>query len=161
MTIDRYTKNALQLYWKRGDDEEVLTDEEVSDLEGDILIDENEIAKIFRIKTDIFDFKMPLCKSFKEFNYLLKIDTDLLTDDIPGFKTYEEFKNEWIDDFHELDYEFRIKLEEYWWRMNDDECSPFTNWRNFICGRNEEEANQEERESEDDHDIIDFDNDLD
>ncbi|GJY71544.1 hypothetical protein Tco_0475247 [Tanacetum coccineum] len=32
--------------------------------------------------------------------------------------------------FHELDYELLVKLEEYWWKMNDHKCSPFTNWRN-------------------------------
>ncbi|GKE00385.1 hypothetical protein Tco_1388368 [Tanacetum coccineum] len=37
-----------------------------------------------------------MCKEFKEFNYLLKIDPDLLTKDIKGFKTYEEFKDDWI-----------------------------------------------------------------
>ncbi|GKE40302.1 hypothetical protein Tco_1463707 [Tanacetum coccineum] len=48
---------------KRGDDEVVLTNEELSDVEDENLIDENE------------------------FNYLLKVDADLLTNDIHGFKT--------------------------------------------------------------------------
>ncbi|GJT11519.1 reverse transcriptase domain-containing protein [Tanacetum coccineum] len=60
-TVDWYTKNALWIYWMRGDDEE-----------------------------------MPLCEAFKEFNYLFKIDVDVLTKDIHGFKTYEEYKDEWI-----------------------------------------------------------------
>ncbi|GKB84978.1 hypothetical protein Tco_0957250 [Tanacetum coccineum] len=30
---------------------------------------------------------------FKEFNYLLKIDPDVLTNDIVGFKTYDEYKD--------------------------------------------------------------------
>ncbi|GKC07683.1 hypothetical protein Tco_0999293 [Tanacetum coccineum] len=95
-TMDWYTKKALWIYWKRGDDEVVLIDEEISDLEDEKLINENEIAKIFKIKTDIFNFETPLCKAFNEFNYLLKVDMDLFTHDIPGFKTYEEFKNKWI-----------------------------------------------------------------
>ncbi|GKE78932.1 hypothetical protein Tco_1545052, partial [Tanacetum coccineum] len=33
---------------------------------------------------------------FKEFSYLLKIDHDLLTKDIKGFKTYDEYKDDWI-----------------------------------------------------------------
>ncbi|GJS40466.1 hypothetical protein Tco_0565509 [Tanacetum coccineum] len=81
---------------KRGDDEVVLTDEEISDLEDENLIDENEIVEIFKIQTDIFNFETPLCKAFNEFNYLLKVDTNLFTHDIPGFKTYEEYKNAWI-----------------------------------------------------------------
>ncbi|GKB25400.1 ATP-dependent DNA helicase PIF1 [Tanacetum coccineum] len=66
----------------RGDDEEVLTDEENSDLEDENLIKENKIAEIFRIETDIFDFETPLCEAFMEFNYLLKIEIDVLTNDI-------------------------------------------------------------------------------
>ncbi|GJT55971.1 hypothetical protein Tco_0991025, partial [Tanacetum coccineum] len=31
--------------------------------------------------------------TFKEFNYLLKIDVDVLTNDIPGFKTYDNYKD--------------------------------------------------------------------
>ncbi|GKA04805.1 VIER F-box protein 2 [Tanacetum coccineum] len=81
-TMDWYTKNVLWIYWTRGDDEEVLTDEENSDLEDENLIKENKIAEIFRIETDIFDFEIPLCKAFKEFNYLLKIEIDVLTNDI-------------------------------------------------------------------------------
>ncbi|GJQ91762.1 hypothetical protein Tco_0002901 [Tanacetum coccineum] len=38
--------------------------------------------------------------AFDESNYLLKVDTDLFTHDIPGFKTYEEFKNEWISEWN-------------------------------------------------------------
>nr|GEW79272.1 hypothetical protein [Tanacetum cinerariifolium] len=33
---------------------------------------------------------------FKEFNYVLHIDPDVLTKDIEGFKTYEEYKDDWI-----------------------------------------------------------------
>ncbi|GJY69528.1 hypothetical protein Tco_0472510 [Tanacetum coccineum] len=53
MTMDWYTKNALWVYWKRGDEEEL------SDLEEENLND-NEVAKIFRIETDIFHFETPL-----------------------------------------------------------------------------------------------------
>ncbi|GKC43069.1 hypothetical protein Tco_1060791 [Tanacetum coccineum] len=41
--------------------------------------------------------KKPLCLAFNEFNYLLKVDPDLLTKDIMGFKTYEDYKNEWSE----------------------------------------------------------------
>ncbi|GJV99124.1 hypothetical protein Tco_1554376 [Tanacetum coccineum] len=96
LTMDWYTKNALWMYWIRGDDVEVLTDKELSDLKETYVNEEDEIAKIFRIKTNIFHFETPVCKSFNEFNYLLKINTDLLTHDIPGFKIYKEYKNAWI-----------------------------------------------------------------
>ncbi|GJX50563.1 hypothetical protein Tco_0277408 [Tanacetum coccineum] len=37
-----------------------------------------------------------LCSAFNEFNYLLKVDPDLLTKDIIGFKTYDDYKDDWI-----------------------------------------------------------------
>ncbi|GKA47710.1 hypothetical protein Tco_0740593 [Tanacetum coccineum] len=80
---------ALWIYWIRGDDEVELTDEESSD-------DEDDIAEVFRIDTNIFDYETPLCSTFKEFNYLLEVDPDLLIKDIIGFKTYEDYKNDWI-----------------------------------------------------------------
>nr|GFD31165.1 hypothetical protein [Tanacetum cinerariifolium] len=69
----------------KGDNEVELTDEESSDFDN-----EEDVAGIFRIETNVFDFKTPLCRTFKEFNYLLQIDPDVLTKDTEGFKTYEE-----------------------------------------------------------------------
>ncbi|GJY23159.1 hypothetical protein Tco_0396817 [Tanacetum coccineum] len=62
-----------------GDDEVKLTDEESSD-------NEDVIAEVFRIDTNIFDYETPLCSAFNEFNYLLKVDPDLLTKDIMGLR---------------------------------------------------------------------------
>ncbi|GJY85004.1 hypothetical protein Tco_0499030 [Tanacetum coccineum] len=72
-----------------GDDEVELTDEESSD-------DMDNVGEVFRIDTNLFNFETPMCKAFKEFNYLLQVDPDLLTKDIDGFKTYEDYKNDWI-----------------------------------------------------------------
>ncbi|GJS00886.1 hypothetical protein Tco_0317394 [Tanacetum coccineum] len=36
--------------------------------------------------------------------------------------------------FHELDYGLLEKLQDYWWKLNEHECSPFANWRNYIRG---------------------------
>nr|GFA37763.1 hypothetical protein [Tanacetum cinerariifolium] len=72
------------------------TNDETSDLEETDHDDEQKIDEIFRIKTNLFDYETPLCEEFKELNHLLKIDLDLLTKDIEGFKTYEEFKDDWI-----------------------------------------------------------------
>ncbi|GJZ40184.1 hypothetical protein Tco_0586747 [Tanacetum coccineum] len=57
---------------------------------------EQEIGEIFRIETNLFDYETPLCEKLKKFNYLLKIDLDVLTKDTEGFKTYEEYKDDWI-----------------------------------------------------------------
>ncbi|GJU40030.1 hypothetical protein Tco_1192987 [Tanacetum coccineum] len=77
-------------------DEIEPTNEGSSDLEETDHDHEQEIGEIFRIGTNLFDYETPLCEEFKEFNYLLKIDPDLFTKDIEGFKTYEEFKDDWI-----------------------------------------------------------------
>ncbi|GJV85571.1 hypothetical protein Tco_1525469 [Tanacetum coccineum] len=52
-TMDHYTKKSLWIYWIRGDDEVELTDEEFSD-------NDDEVAEVFRIDTNIFDFEMPI-----------------------------------------------------------------------------------------------------
>ncbi|GKB67931.1 retrovirus-related pol polyprotein from transposon TNT 1-94 [Tanacetum coccineum] len=80
----------------RGDDQEVITDDELPNLGDGNLTEEYEISQIFRIDTDIFHFETPLSEAFKEFNCLLKIDVDVLTNDILGFKTYDEYKDVWI-----------------------------------------------------------------
>nr|GEU60019.1 hypothetical protein [Tanacetum cinerariifolium] len=89
--IDHYTKRTLWIYLLRGDDDVELTDEESFDFN-----DKGEVAGIFRIETNVFDFETPLCRTFKEFNYLLQINPDVLTKDIDGFKTYKEYKDDWI-----------------------------------------------------------------
>ncbi|GJU44870.1 retrovirus-related pol polyprotein from transposon TNT 1-94 [Tanacetum coccineum] len=88
-TMDQYTMKALWIYWIRGYDEVEITDEESSD-------DEDEITEVFRINTNIFDYETPICLAFNEFNYLLKVDPNLLTKDIKGFKTYDDYKNDWV-----------------------------------------------------------------
>ncbi|GJZ63628.1 hypothetical protein Tco_0620049 [Tanacetum coccineum] len=60
-----------------------------------------ETTEIFKIKTDVFYYETPLCLAFNEFNYILKVDPDLLTKDIMGFKTYEDYKDDWIYEWNE------------------------------------------------------------
>ncbi|GKC48585.1 hypothetical protein Tco_1071330 [Tanacetum coccineum] len=89
-----------QDYWRRGYDEEVMTNNELSNPKDENLTDKYEIAQIFRIDTNLFDFDTPLCRAFKEFNYLSQINVNVLTKDIPGFKTYEEYKDDWINEWN-------------------------------------------------------------
>ncbi|GKD41604.1 hypothetical protein Tco_1261811 [Tanacetum coccineum] len=49
-----------------------------------------------------------------------------------GVMNFCEWLKRCFENFHELDYELLVKLEEYWWKMNDHECSPFSNWRYHI-----------------------------
>ncbi|GJU94965.1 hypothetical protein Tco_1319721 [Tanacetum coccineum] len=51
-----------------------------------------------------------------------------------GYMTYFQ-DNEWsFGNFHELDYELLVKLQDYWWKINNHECSPFSKWRDHIRG---------------------------
>ncbi|GJQ96350.1 hypothetical protein Tco_0007489 [Tanacetum coccineum] len=147
----------------------------------------DDIADIFKIEGNLFDYETPLCKAFNDFNYLLKIDTDLFTFNIQGIGTYEEYElnnhvtrdleGPWLDNgvpyqlsdgklkketlmhkakveeswgnatpgvmkfcawlinsfgnFHELDYNVLVKLQECWWKMNAHEVSPFTRLESY------------------------------
>ncbi|GJR89344.1 hypothetical protein Tco_0213355 [Tanacetum coccineum] len=93
--MDVFTKGALWDYWKMSGDEIDVSDDESSDLE-EYRSDKEEIIKIFKIETDVFEYETPLCLTFNEFNYILKVDPDLCTKDIMGFKTYEDYKDDWI-----------------------------------------------------------------
>ncbi|GKC74888.1 hypothetical protein Tco_1120771 [Tanacetum coccineum] len=95
-TMDIFTKGASWDYWKMGSDEIEVSDDESSDLEKYRSDKEEETAEIFKIETDIFDYETPLCLAFNKFNYILKVDPDLLTKDTMGFKTYEDYKDDWI-----------------------------------------------------------------
>ncbi|GJV92966.1 SGNH hydrolase-type esterase domain-containing protein [Tanacetum coccineum] len=101
LDMDWYTRNAIWIYWARGNDEVELSNEESSDPDDENLIDENEVVEIFRIETNLFDFETPTRRAFKEFNYLLQIDPDVLTKDTDGFKTYDEYKDDWIYELNE------------------------------------------------------------
>ncbi|GJU70143.1 ribonuclease H-like domain-containing protein [Tanacetum coccineum] len=65
--------------------------------------DPDDIVDIFKIERNLFNLETPLCKTFNEFNYLLKIDTDLFAFDIAKIKTYEEYElnNNMIEDLEE------------------------------------------------------------
>ena len=89
-TMDRATKNVLWIYWIRGEDEEVECNNESS---HDYPTMKEGIEELFSIDIDVFNYETPLSQKFKEFNYLLQINAGVLTGDLPGFKTYEEFKN--------------------------------------------------------------------
>ncbi|GJQ95047.1 hypothetical protein Tco_0006186 [Tanacetum coccineum] len=126
---------------KGGDDEEVLTYDDFSDLEEENLSEDNEIAKIIRIEIDIFDFETPLYKEFKDFNHLLQIDVDALTRDLLGFKTYADYK-----------------MQEYWWGKKDDEESSEDAWSNNLPN-DDNDAIQANQERFDDHEPIEGDDD--
>ncbi|GJY09031.1 hypothetical protein Tco_0377216 [Tanacetum coccineum] len=58
--MNHYTMKALWIYWIRGNDEVELTNEESSD-------NKDDVAEVFRIETNIFDYETPLLLAFNEF----------------------------------------------------------------------------------------------
>ncbi|GKB11245.1 hypothetical protein Tco_0845168 [Tanacetum coccineum] len=117
-TMDIFTKGVLWDYWKTGSDETEPTNEKFPYLKKEYWNDEDEIAKIFKIETYIFDYESPLCMAFNEFNYLLKVDPELFTYDIERTKNYDDYMNEFNDEFEEpwdedgVPYEIRDHIYE-------------------------------------------------
>ncbi|GJX00068.1 hypothetical protein Tco_0183981, partial [Tanacetum coccineum] len=94
------TGRIMEANRRRGDDKEVIIDVEHSNPKDDNLIEHNKTAQILRINTDVFHFETLLCKAFKKFYYLSQIDVDVLTKHIPGFKTFKEYKDDWIHEWN-------------------------------------------------------------
>ncbi|GJY03444.1 hypothetical protein Tco_0369384 [Tanacetum coccineum] len=113
-TWENLVEKFVQKFYQLSDDNE--------EMEADENDDPSDIAEIFKIKGNLFDFETPLCKAFDEFNYLLKIDTDLFTFDIQGIQTYEEY---------ELNNIMTRDLEEPWldngvpYQLCDHICEPY------------------------------------
>ncbi|GJU78349.1 hypothetical protein Tco_1275419 [Tanacetum coccineum] len=99
-------------------------DEEEETKEDDNPNETDNVPEIFKIEGIMFDFETPLCEAFYEFNYLLKIDTDLFTYDIQNFKWYDEYERE-------LNNDKAKGIEEPWsksgvpYQLCDHICEPY------------------------------------
>ncbi|GJS87052.1 hypothetical protein Tco_0769688, partial [Tanacetum coccineum] len=91
----RIEGNNTPDYRKMGGDEIEVSDDESFDLE-EYWSDKEGTAEIFKIETNVFDYETPLYLAFNEFNYLLKVDPDLLTKDIMGELKDEALRNKAI-----------------------------------------------------------------
>ncbi|GJV71793.1 hypothetical protein Tco_1491788 [Tanacetum coccineum] len=84
--MDIFTKGASWDYWKIGSNEIEVSDDESSDFEKYRSDKEEETAEIFKIETDIM-----------------------------GFKTYEDYKDDWIYEWNEnVPWMFRNGPSLYW-----------------------------------------------
>ncbi|GJU09856.1 hypothetical protein Tco_1132252 [Tanacetum coccineum] len=64
-TVDVKIKNEVVSNWlTRGDNEVEFTNTESFDPDDENLIEENEVAEIFRIETNVFDFEKPTYRAF-------------------------------------------------------------------------------------------------
>ncbi|GJZ87339.1 hypothetical protein Tco_0658949 [Tanacetum coccineum] len=120
MIMDPFTKKVLWDFWNMSNNYEGVADEEISDVKKANNDDEQETAKIFRIETNLFDYKTPLCIKFIEFNFLFKVDPKLFTHDIKRTKTYEEYENKLNDELEEPWSEDGVPYE-----ICDHICEPF------------------------------------
>ncbi|GJU20888.1 hypothetical protein Tco_1154230 [Tanacetum coccineum] len=137
----------------RGDKEEVLTDEELFDLEEENLSEGDEIAEIFRIETDIFDFETPLCEAFKEINYLFKIDVDDEVESSDDAWSHYSPIDEWKDYEHTIYIETDVNSN---YNSYLDVCQIFNNH----AGTNNNDEIQENRECFDEHEPMEDNNDI-
>ncbi|GJT09131.1 putative ribonuclease H-like domain-containing protein [Tanacetum coccineum] len=91
-TWDDFVEKFVLKFYNLCEHEEHEEHEETNDEnEPDVI---NNVPEIFKIENDLFLFDTPLCIAFEEFNHLLKINPDLFTYDIQGFKTYDEYAQE-------------------------------------------------------------------
>ncbi|GJY18596.1 hypothetical protein Tco_0390087 [Tanacetum coccineum] len=117
--------------------QEGVIDEGFSKLEKANNDDDHEISEIFKIETNLFNYKTPLCEKFNEFNYLLKVDPELFTHDIQITKTYENYRNESNNELDEPWSKHGVPYE-----ICDHICKPFhfnkgeTKWP--TCNLNED-----------------------
>ncbi|GKE02198.1 hypothetical protein Tco_1390181, partial [Tanacetum coccineum] len=159
--MDPFNRKVLRNFWKKVDNNEGVTNKGFSDLEEvdmelfthDIQRTktyeeyENKLNNEFdepssenRVPYEICDH---ICEPFHFKNRETKWPTFNSNKDgfcnggeLPemvrvGYMTYFQ-DHEW--NFHKLDYELLVKLEECWWKINDHEYSPFANWRDHIRG---------------------------
>nr|GFB21790.1 hypothetical protein [Tanacetum cinerariifolium] len=97
---------------------------QLSDHKDDIEMDDDPdgITDIFKIEGNLFNFEIPICEAFKNFNQLFKIDMDLFNFDIQGTGTYKEY---------ELNNHVMKYLEEPWsnngvpYQLCDHICEPY------------------------------------
>nr|GEX24970.1 zf-BED domain-containing protein [Tanacetum cinerariifolium] len=156
-TMDRYTKNALWLYWIRGDDEEVLTDDVLSDLEEENLrnmtyFQNYEWYEGFEdddLKNEALKEKAILEGSWGHENR-------------HGMNFFSWLK-ECFSNYQELDYELMKKLEEYWWGKKEEEELSEDAWSNYSPNNDndtiyvdQERFDNHEPMEEDDDDIRDL-----
>ncbi|GKB01783.1 hypothetical protein Tco_0829827 [Tanacetum coccineum] len=109
--------------------QEGVDDEEFSDVEKANNDDEQETTEIFRIETNLFDYETPLADmNLKEEALKQKaIYETSWGDESQSVMNLCAWLKKSFGNIHELDYELLIKLEDYWWKVNDHERSPFSN----------------------------------
>nr|GEW43075.1 zf-BED domain-containing protein [Tanacetum cinerariifolium] len=149
--MDQYAKNALWLYWKKGDDEELLTEEEFSDLELENLREGLMLMCSLGIYQDLRRMKNIKIHGsmsyFRDYQWYEGLEDGGFKEEtlkekviLEGLWGHENRKGNnfcsWLKEsfgnYRELDYESMLKLEEYWWGKKEEEESSEDAWSNYL-----------------------------
>ncbi|GJR88301.1 hypothetical protein Tco_0212312 [Tanacetum coccineum] len=138
LEMDWYIKNALWVYWMRGEDEVILSDDEIMNhgpkmeyhMKYVIIFANLSISKMGKLTCNSND--NGFCNG-RELPGMVRV----------GYMTYFQ-DYEWYDELKDSSLKEEAlkqkaimknhRLQEYKWKVNDHECSPFTDWRDHIRG---------------------------
>ncbi|GJV15017.1 hypothetical protein Tco_1360340 [Tanacetum coccineum] len=139
---------------KKGDNQKGVIDEGFSDLEKTNNDDEHEIIEIFRTKT-YEDYENELNNELDEPWSENGVPYEICDHIYEPFH-FKNGKAKWPTCSSNNDgfcngRELSGMLQDYWWKVNDHEYSPFTNWRdhihrpyaNYYCNAQDEEEQED------------------
>ncbi|GKA22135.1 hypothetical protein Tco_0708097 [Tanacetum coccineum] len=149
--MDPFTKSVLRDFWKKNDSHVGIINDGISDLEKANNDEEQEIEDYMN------EFDEELEEPWGEDGVPYEIDHEWYNNLMDGSLKDEALEEKsicekswgnasqsiikfyaWLKrtfrNFYELDYELLVKLEDYWWKVNNHGCSLFANWRDHIRG---------------------------
>ncbi|GJR71373.1 hypothetical protein Tco_0083738 [Tanacetum coccineum] len=113
-----------------------------------------EFNYLLKINPDLFTYDVQEFKTYDEYEQDSDIDgycnggelpgmvrvsrmtyfQDQKWDATPGMIKFCTWLKNSFENFHELDYDVLVKLEECWWKVNTDEICLFTRWDDHLRG---------------------------
>ncbi|GKC84709.1 hypothetical protein Tco_1140426 [Tanacetum coccineum] len=158
-TWDNMVKKCIMKFHPLSDhDEEEETEEDHN------LNKTDNVLEIFKIEGNLFDFETPLFCNGGELPGMVRIGSmtyfhdhrwyDELVDGklkeetlalkakikgswgdaTPGVMKFCKWLKDSFENFHEIDYNVLVKLQECWWKVNAHEIAPFTRIEKLIRG---------------------------
>ncbi|GJU50342.1 hypothetical protein Tco_1219897 [Tanacetum coccineum] len=103
-------------------------DEEEETEEDDNPNEMDNVPEIFKIEGNLFDFETPLNGSSRKHNLF---PGSQVGDATPGVMKFCGWLKNSFKNFHKLDYDVLVKLQECWWKVNAHEIALFTRMENF------------------------------
>nr|GEV58666.1 retrovirus-related Pol polyprotein from transposon TNT 1-94 [Tanacetum cinerariifolium] len=128
MTMDWYTKNELWLYWKMGDDEEVVTNDELSNLEEESLREDDALSKEKEIDKLMALISLSFKKIYKPTNNNLRTSSN--TSKVNKIILKKQQRNQAKDVAYHKEKMLLCKKEEVGVLMMN---MKIRNWKHIIC----------------------------